>query len=79
MLQGKLIVDDNGVPLCHRTWFKIILNPFLRKMGYVIVSKLDASYNVTGYELVSYPFITDSIDRHGTCHHILNVLKKKSH
>ena len=36
----------------HRTWFKIILNPLLRKIGWVIVSRVDEETDkILGYQL----------------------------
>jgi hypothetical protein len=38
----------------HRTWFKVILNPFLRKFGWSIVSIIDDN-KVIGYDIRKYP------------------------
>ena len=38
----------------HRTWFKIILNPILRKFGYSIVSVFSGD-KLIGYQLRKYP------------------------
>ena len=51
-----IIRDAEGNPVNHRIWFKNIFNPFLRKMGWVIVSVLDAGgKNIIGYEIRKYP------------------------
>lgn len=38
----------------HRTWFKVLLNPILRKIGWSIVSVVSDN-KVLGYELRKYP------------------------
>ena len=38
----------------HRVWFKIILNPILRKFGWSIVSVFDNN-KLRGYQLKKYP------------------------
>lgn len=36
----------------HRTWLKVIFNPFLRKIGFVIASKIDVDTDkFMGYQL----------------------------
>lgn len=48
------LVFENGVPILHRTWFKCLLNPILRKLQfwtdrpYVIVSRIEDK-EVVGY------------------------------
>ncbi len=55
-LMGKLIYE-NGKPVRHRTWFKVLFNPVLRRMGFVIISVFDEPSNrVLGYRLRRYPF-----------------------
>jgi hypothetical protein len=54
-LMGKLIYA-NGQPVHHRTWFKVLFNPALRRVGLVIVSCLDNQNCVCGYRLRRYPF-----------------------
>lgn len=54
-MKGKLIFE-NGQPINHRIWFKVMLNPILRRFGCVIVSCLDDNNNVTGYQIRRYPF-----------------------
>lgn len=40
----------------HRTWFKVLLNPILRKFGRSIVSVVDEkTQKVLAYELRKYP------------------------
>lgn len=52
---GRLVFE-NGKPVVHRTWFKVVLNPILRHAQfwtdrpYVIVSK------VVDREVVGYGF-----------------------
>jgi hypothetical protein len=53
-LKGHLVKDTQGNPVNHRIWFKNIFNPFLRSMGWVIVTKLDDNGNVDGYEIRKY-------------------------
>jgi hypothetical protein len=38
----------------HRAWFKVLFNPILRRIGFVIVSCFDDS-KLTGYQLRRYP------------------------
>lgn len=41
----------------HRTWFKILLNPILRKLGWVIVSNMedkDGKWKCIGYGFRRY-------------------------
>ncbi len=52
-LRGHLVKDDEGNPINHRIWFKNIFNPFLRSMGWVIVTKLENDA-VKGYEVRKY-------------------------
>ncbi len=53
---GTLVTDANGVIICHRVWFKIILNPILRKLQfwtewpYVITSIIEDG-KVLGYRI----------------------------
>lgn len=54
--KGCLVKEQDGSVVCHRVWFKIILNPILRKLGYVIVTHLDQE-KVTGYSLQTYPLL----------------------
>ncbi len=50
------LVFENGVAICHRVWFKVLLNPILRKIQfwtewpYVIVSKVEDN-KVVGYAI----------------------------
>ena len=53
-LRGNLIKDPTGNPINHRIWFKNIFNPFLRKMGWVIVTKVNDKNEVSGYEVRKY-------------------------
>lgn len=55
-LKGHLVRDEKGSVMNHRIWFKNIFNPFLRSMGWVIVSKVGDKDNITGYEIRKYPF-----------------------
>lgn len=55
MNKGKVIFDDDGQVLCHRVWFKILLNPILRRFGHCIVTCLDKDNKVTGYQFRRYP------------------------
>lgn len=48
-LKGHVVRDDKGFPINHRIWFKNIFNPFLRSMGWVIVTKVDDDGKVIGY------------------------------
>lgn len=52
---GKLIYE-NDCPVQHRTWFKVLFNPVLRRIGLVIVSCLNEQNRVLGYRLRRYPF-----------------------
>lgn len=55
MLQGKLIYDADGKLISHRIWFKVILNPILRKLFHKhIVTHLNEDNIVVGYELKKY-------------------------
>jgi hypothetical protein len=54
-LRGNMIKDTEGNLINHRIWFKNILNPFLRKMGRVIVSKFTDDNQLLGYEIRKYP------------------------
>lgn len=38
----------------HRVWFKVILNPILRKFGWSIVSVFDND-KLLGYKIRKYP------------------------
>jgi|FAXJ01.1.fsa_nt_gi putative nucleotidyltransferase with HDIG domain len=46
---SNVIRDKDGTPIMHRIWFKNVFNPFLRKMGWVIATKVDDNGNVLGY------------------------------
>lgn len=50
LLSTQLEKDKGGNVIHHRIWFKNIFNPLLRKMGYVIVSKIENN-KVIGYEI----------------------------
>lgn len=39
----------------HRTWFKVLFNPILRKIGLSIVSIIDENTTVKGYSIRKYP------------------------
>jgi len=39
----------------HRKWFKILLNPLLRILGWSIVSHIDEDDKVIGYSIRRYP------------------------
>lgn len=53
-LKGHMVKDEEGNVINHRIWFKNIFNPFLRSMGWVIVSKVDDKNNLIGYEIRKY-------------------------
>src|SRR6266404_8635084 len=55
--KGRLVKDKDGFTVCHRVWFKILLNPILRILGYVIVTHLNEQENVIGYSLQTYPLL----------------------
>lgn len=59
--KGRLVKEKDGTTICHRVWFKILLNPILRMLGYVIVSHLDAHETVIGYSLQKYPLLLPTI------------------
>jgi hypothetical protein len=52
---------DDGHPV-HRTWFKVVFNPVLRKMGWSIVSHIDEGNQVVGYSMKPYPEYNKRID-----------------
>ena len=53
--EGNGIRNEDGELIMHRVWFKNIFNPFLRKMGWVIVSKFTDDDQLLGYEIRKYP------------------------
>lgn len=53
-LRGHVVRDAQGTPVNHRIWFKNIFNPFLRSMGWAIVTKVDDIGNVIGYQVKKY-------------------------
>lgn len=55
--KGRLIKDKDGSTIEHHVWFKTLLNPILRALGYVIVSVFDVNENLSGYDLSYYPLI----------------------
>lgn len=59
--KGRLVKEKDGTTVCHRVWFKILLNPILRSLGYVIVSHLDAQETVIGYSLQKYPLLLPNL------------------
>ena len=53
--KGHIDRDADGNPVTHRVWFKNIFNPFLRKMGWVIVSVTDDDEKeIVKYEIRKY-------------------------
>jgi len=54
-LRGHIVKDAEGNAINHRIWFKNIFNPFLRKMGWVIVTQVEDENNVSGYRIMKYP------------------------
>jgi hypothetical protein len=54
-LLGHVVRDPlTGEIIHHRIWFKTILNPFLRKHGWVIGTNVDANGKVLGYVVQKY-------------------------
>jgi hypothetical protein len=53
-LRGHVIRDSEGNMINHRIWFKNIFNPFLRSMGWVIVTKVNDDGIVSGYQIKKY-------------------------
>lgn len=54
-LLGHVIRDpQTGEAVNHRIWFKNIFNPFLRKNGWVIATKVDDNGKVLGYVVKKY-------------------------
>ena len=53
LLQNELIKDEDGNSINHRIWFKNIFNPLLRRLGWVIVTKVDGD-KILGYEIRKY-------------------------
>jgi hypothetical protein len=45
---------QTGEMVHHRIWFKTILNPFLRKHGWVIATNVDDAGKVLGYVVQKY-------------------------
>lgn len=56
-IDGEFIRDEKGEIVSHRIWFKNIFNPILRKLGFVIVTKLETeTEKLIGYGIKRYPF-----------------------
>jgi hypothetical protein len=53
-LRGHVVRNAQGNPINHRIWFKNIFNPFLRSMGWVIITKCDENGTVIGYQVRKY-------------------------
>ena len=53
---GTFVRDEKGTIVCHRVWFKVLLNPILRKIQfwtdqpYVITSCVEDE-RVVGYQI----------------------------
>lgn len=57
IVKDTFIRDSKGEIINHRIWFKNAFNPILRKLGFVIVTTLDAeTEKIEGYRIRRYPF-----------------------
>ena len=48
MIQGRFIYDGSEA-VAHRVWFKVLLNPVLRRLGYQIVTKYTTVQTYSGH------------------------------
>jgi lipopolysaccharide biosynthesis protein len=55
-MSGSFIYNEKGEAIHHCIWFKKLLNPFLRRIGFVIVTNVSEGDEVLGYSIRKYPF-----------------------